>query len=38
VSNVSLIDPKDQKPTRIGIAREGGQRYRVARRSNTRID
>jgi len=38
VSNVALIDPKDQKPTRIGVVREGGQRYRVARRSNSRID
>jgi large subunit ribosomal protein L24 len=38
VSNVALIDPKDQKPTRIGIVREDGQRFRVARRSNTRID
>src|SRR5947209_10491496 len=26
VSNVMLIDPKDKKPTRIGISREGGQR------------
>ena len=38
VSNVALIDPKDQKPTRIGIVREDGKRYRVARRSNSRID
>ncbi len=38
VSNVALIDPKDQKPTRIGIVREDGRRYRVARRSNSRID
>jgi len=38
VSNVALLDPKDQKPTRIGVVREGGQRYRVARRSNSRID
>ena len=38
VSNVALIDPKDQKPTRIGMVREDGQRFRVARRSNTRID
>src|SRR5438552_15167574 len=26
VSNVMLIDPRDKKPTRIGISREGGQR------------
>ncbi|HEY5196191.1 MAG TPA: 50S ribosomal protein L24 [Solirubrobacteraceae bacterium] len=38
VSNVALIDPKDHKPTRIGVVREDGQRFRVARRSNTRID
>lgn len=38
VSNVMLIDPKDKKPTRIGITREGGVRKRVARRSGTAID
>ena len=38
VSNVALIDPKDQKPTRIGVVREDGKRYRVARRSNSRLD
>ena len=38
VSNVSLIDPKDNKPTRIGVIRENGKRFRVARRSETRLD
>jgi len=38
VSNVALIDPKDHKPTRIGVVREDGQRFRIARRSKTRID
>jgi large subunit ribosomal protein L24 len=38
ISNVMLIDPKDKKPTRVGIAREGGGRMRVTRRSNTKID
>ena len=38
VSNVMLIDPKDKKPTRIGVEREDGKRYRVARRSGTRLD
>ncbi|MFN8130676.1 MAG: 50S ribosomal protein L24 [Solirubrobacteraceae bacterium] len=38
VSNVMLIDPKDKKPTRIGIEREDGKRYRVAKRSGTRLD
>jgi large subunit ribosomal protein L24 len=33
-----LIDPKDKKPTRIGVTREGGVRKRVARRSGTAID
>jgi large subunit ribosomal protein L24 len=38
VSNVMLIDPKDKKPTRLGIARENGERVRVTRRSGTRLD
>jgi large subunit ribosomal protein L24 len=38
LSNVMLADPKDGKPTRIGVEVEGGKRYRVARRSGTRID
>jgi large subunit ribosomal protein L24 len=38
VSNVALVDPKDNKPTRVGVVREDGKRYRVTRRSNTRID
>jgi large subunit ribosomal protein L24 len=38
VSNVMLIDPKDGKPTRVGIERENGKRFRVARRSGTRLD
>jgi large subunit ribosomal protein L24 len=38
VSNVMLVDPKEHKPTRVGIVREGGQRYRVAKRSETRLD
>jgi len=38
VSNVALMDPKDNKPTRIAIKREGGKRYRVAKRSGTQID
>src|SRR4051794_18116923 len=37
-SNVMLLDPKEKKPTRIGTAREGGKAYRVAKRSNTRLD
>jgi large subunit ribosomal protein L24 len=38
VSNVMLLDPKDGKPTRIGIEIEDGKRYRVAKRSGTRFD
>jgi large subunit ribosomal protein L24 len=38
VSNVMLADPKDGKPTRVGVEIEDGKRYRVAKRSGTRID
>lgn len=38
VSNVMLLDPKDGKPTRVGLVRENGRRFRVARRSGTRLD
>ena len=38
ISNVMLADPKDGKPTRIGVEIEDGKRYRVAKRSGTRID
>jgi large subunit ribosomal protein L24 len=38
VSNVALVDPKDGKPTRVGVELVDGKRVRVARRSGTRID
>jgi large subunit ribosomal protein L24 len=38
ISNVMLLDPKDGKPTRVGIAVEEGKRFRVARRSGARLD
>jgi large subunit ribosomal protein L24 len=38
ISNVALLDPKDKKPTRVGIEIHEGRRFRVARRSGTRID
>jgi large subunit ribosomal protein L24 len=38
ISNVMLLDPKDGKPTRMGVEIADGQRYRVARRSGTRLD
>jgi large subunit ribosomal protein L24 len=38
LSNVMLIDPKDGKPTRVGIEIENGKRLRVAKRSGARLD
>ena len=38
VSNVMLIDPKDNKPTRVGIEVVDGKRVRVAKRSGQRLD
>jgi large subunit ribosomal protein L24 len=38
VSNVMLADPKDGKPTRLGVEIQDGKRYRIARRSKTRLD
>ena len=38
VSNVALADPKEGKPTRIGIEIHDGKRFRIARRSGTRLD
>jgi large subunit ribosomal protein L24 len=38
VSNVMLIDPKDKTPTRVGISRENGKRFRVAKKSGTKLD
>jgi large subunit ribosomal protein L24 len=38
VSNVMLVDPKDGKPTRVGIAIEDGKRLRVAKRSGAHLD
>jgi large subunit ribosomal protein L24 len=38
VSNVMIIDPGDNKPTRVGISREGGRRVRISKRTGTRID
>ena len=38
VSNVMLVDPKADKPTRIGIERTDGKRIRVAKRSSTKIE
>ena len=39
LSNVMPLDPKDDKPTRIGAEIDAeGKRHRVARRSRTRLD
>ena len=38
VSNVMLVDPKDGKPTRIGIEIDDGKRLRVSKRSGARLD
>jgi len=38
VSNVMLVDPKDNRPTRVGVTREGGVRSRVTKRSSTKLD
>ena len=37
-SNVALIDPKDDKPTRIGFKTIDGRKLRVALRSGEMID
>jgi large subunit ribosomal protein L24 len=39
VSNVMLLDPKGNKPTRVGVRRDGGgKRVRYAKRSGVEID
>jgi large subunit ribosomal protein L24 len=38
ISNVMLLDPQDNKPTRVSISREDGKRFRVAKRTGNRLD
>jgi large subunit ribosomal protein L24 len=38
VSNVALIDPKSDKPTRVGYKMDGERKVRVARRSGEALD
>ena len=38
ISNVAIVDPKDKKPTRVGIRREDGRRMRVTKRSGAELD
>jgi large subunit ribosomal protein L24 len=38
LSNVMLVDPKDGRASRVGVEVEDGKRYRITRRSGTRVD
>lgn len=38
VSNVMLVDPKDGRPTRVGVEVVDGKRLRIAKRSGQRLD
>jgi large subunit ribosomal protein L24 len=38
VSNVMLLDPSDNKPTRVGVRIKGGARERYAKRTGNAID
>ena len=38
ISNVMLLDPKSNEPTRVGVRRGEGGRERVARKSGEAID
>jgi large subunit ribosomal protein L24 len=39
VSNVAIVDPKDKKPTRVGVRRsDDGRPMRVTKRSGTELD
>jgi len=38
ISNVQLLDPRTDEPTRLGVTREGGVRRRVAKRTGEVID
>ncbi|WDF82253.1 50S ribosomal protein L24 [Lacticaseibacillus pabuli] len=38
VSNVMLLDPKDSKPTRVGVQVTDGKRVRVAKKSGDALD
>lgn len=37
VSNVALVDPKDNKPTRVGYKIEGDKKVRIAKKSGQKI-
>ena len=38
ISNVMLLDPDSNQPTRVSVTREGGRRVRVAKRSGKEVD
>lgn len=38
VSNVMLVDPTDNQPTRVGVRRTEGQRVRYSKRTGNAID
>ncbi len=38
VSNVMLVDPQDNTPSRAGIVREGDRRFRVLKKTGNRLD
>jgi large subunit ribosomal protein L24 len=38
VSNVMLLDPQDNKPTKVSVRREGGKRVRIARRTGNELE
>jgi large subunit ribosomal protein L24 len=38
VSNVMLLDPESNQPTRVSVTRDGGRRVRVAKRSGKEVD
>jgi large subunit ribosomal protein L24 len=38
VSNVMLLEPGDNKPTRVGVRIEGGKRVRFSKRTQNTID
>ncbi len=38
VSNVMLLDPQDNKPTRVGVKVKDGKRLRVAKRTGAELD
>jgi ribosomal protein L14/ribosomal protein L24 len=37
ISNVMLVDPQDNTPSRVGITRENGKRFRVLKKTGNRL-